>query len=317
MNSSENAVNKLFESNERRLLDEYISDVVNSEFKHSRFKNNILKHLNLSSNTAGNSLSHSKRLRGMLCTIISEGLGTVPEQSIKYSAALELVHNASLIIDDIQDLSSTRCNRPALWTEIGKSSAVNHAFALRDVALKLVNNNNEILNSFLSTAVTMAEGQDMDIHAEEYWNNGINAYQDIITKKTGVLLSLACETPAVLGKSSNIEVYRNLGCSLGKVHQLEDDIDDLLPQKSTQAINIDSGSILNFNNSKLSEKEYFNQIIEIRSNWREDLFKTFEEVKSINELKSQAIFNIETIIDALSHRNDSFFEINSNDPTTK
>ena len=66
-----------------------------------------------------------KRLRARLALASCQALGGTAEDAVDWAAAVELLHNASLIHDDIQDGDRTRRGRPALWTKYGAAQAIN------------------------------------------------------------------------------------------------------------------------------------------------------------------------------------------------
>ena len=66
-----------------------------------------------------------KRIRPMLCLLVCQANGGDPEQALPAAAAVELVHNFSLVHDDIQDISHTRRGRRAVWDIWGQAHGIN------------------------------------------------------------------------------------------------------------------------------------------------------------------------------------------------
>src|SRR5438270_6085718 len=65
-----------------------------------------------------------KRLRAILPLLIAEALGVAPERLVPFGAACEMLHNASLVHDDLQDGDSTRRGQPAVWKKFGMPQAI-------------------------------------------------------------------------------------------------------------------------------------------------------------------------------------------------
>ena len=69
--------------------------------------------------------SEGKRLRAILPLLVAEALGVDPGRVVPFAAACEMLHNASLVHDDLQDGDSIRRGQPAVWRKFGTPQAIN------------------------------------------------------------------------------------------------------------------------------------------------------------------------------------------------
>lgn len=177
-----------------------------------------------------------KRLRPLLCLLAAEAVGGVWERALPAAAAVELVHNFSLIHDDIEDRSSLRRGRPTVWNLWGVPQALNAGDALftlaRSALLRLRRYGfpaETILEAIavLDRAVLrLCEGQYLDLSFEGRLDVDEAAYMEMIAAKTAALLEAALELGALLGggDAATIAALRSYGYALGMAFQVQDDI---------------------------------------------------------------------------------------------
>ena len=151
------------------------------------------------------------------------------------AAAVELVHNFSLVHDDIQDNSPKRRGRDTTWVKWGAPQAINVGdalFVMSNQAIIDLKNNYpaevvvkaaEILHN---TCLDLTRGQFLDMSYEERKDLGVEDYWPMISGKTSALLSACCHIGALLGGADDElqEVYRSFGHYLGLAFQVQDDI---------------------------------------------------------------------------------------------
>lgn len=183
-----------------------------------------------------------KRIRPLLCLLVCEACGGEWERALPAAAAIELVHNFSLIHDDIEDGDTTRRGRPTVWALWGPAQALNagdalFAFAqlgmlrlahrLSDAATVIAAT--ELLNH---TCLRLTEGQYLDISFERRQEVSIAEYLEMIERKTAALIACACELGARIAGSTKeppdaARRYLRLsqfGHHLGLAFQIQDDI---------------------------------------------------------------------------------------------
>ena len=176
-----------------------------------------------------------KGLRSTLCLLTCEALGGERHMALPAAATVDLVHNYSLIHDDIQDRDVERRHRPTVWAVWGEAQAINAGSAMRqlaDVALrKLVRRGvtpeKALRASWLvdETCLRLLEGQWLDISFETRLDVGIDEYVDMISRKTGALLSCAAELGALIASDDSVATtaFQRFGLNLGLAFQIRDD----------------------------------------------------------------------------------------------
>ncbi|MDI6793658.1 MAG: polyprenyl synthetase family protein [bacterium] len=177
-----------------------------------------------------------KRLRPAIVLLTASAFDYQGEDKVKLAAAIELLHTATLIHDDIIDEADTRRFKPTLNTRFGPQVAVLSGDLLYARALYM-------LAGQVAPEITrvLAAGVDKIVIGEiEQISNCYNPeltqaqYLGIIAKKTGSLMAACPQTAAMLaGRSENeVEVLRNCGLNIGIAFQIVDDCLDLISKKS-------------------------------------------------------------------------------------
>jgi geranylgeranyl diphosphate synthase type I len=182
-----------------------------------------------------------KRVRPVLCLLVCEACGGDWRQALPAAAAVELLHNFSLIHDDIEDRDRTRRGRMTLWAAWGEARAINAGDALFTLAeLALLRQTGparaalpDALELFNRTCLALTEGQHLDIDFEDRDELDIEEYLVMIARKTAALLACACELGALIagapGDGRGAEAVprarlRSYGHHLGLAFQMRDDL---------------------------------------------------------------------------------------------
>jgi geranylgeranyl diphosphate synthase type I len=177
-----------------------------------------------------------KRIRPLICLLTCLASGSDWRRAIPAGAALELLHNFTLIHDDIQDNSPTRRGRPTLWKIWGPEQAINSGdamFALSHLALARLLEQGvpapivvRALRRLDETCIELTRGQYNDMRFEQEETVTVDEYLAMIDGKTAALLSLATELGAlVAGKDEEtVAHYAAFGRELGLAFQVRDDI---------------------------------------------------------------------------------------------
>ena len=189
-----------------------------------------------------------KRIRPLLVLLSTSACGADWQPALPAAAAVELVHNFSLVHDDIQDNSDKRRGRPTTWVKWGMPMAINVGDALfvmsnqaiidlkGDYPAEVVVKAAEILHN---TCLELTRGQFLDMSYEERKDLSVEDYWPMIAGKTAALLSACCHIGALLGGGDEArqDAYRAFGHYLGLAFQVQDDIlgiwgDEVLTGKS-------------------------------------------------------------------------------------
>jgi len=180
-------------------------------------------------------LKSGKRLRPLLCLLTCGAAGGKTTDALPAAAALELVHNFSLVHDDIQDNSPVRRHRKTVWTIWGQPQAINVGdglFAMAFLSLTRLKRDlsasrlNAIHESFAKACLLLCEGQYMDMSFEARPRVSQDEYFQMIGCKTGALLSCAAYVGALIagGNAQSVGRYQRFGEQIGLAFQIQDDI---------------------------------------------------------------------------------------------
>lgn len=177
-----------------------------------------------------------KRLRPMLCLIACLEVGGDPVQALPAAAAIELLHNFSLIHDDIEDGDETRRHRPTLWKVWGAPQAINAgdamftlAFdAMQRLARRGVSAQTTLgaLARFTQTCLALTEGQHLDMGFEVRSDVKVAEYMRMIQGKTAALVGASVAIGATIGEAgaAQVEALHRFGVASGLAFQIQDDI---------------------------------------------------------------------------------------------
>ncbi len=186
-----------------------------------------------------------KRVRPLLCLLACDAVGGSPAEALPAAAAVEILHNFSLVHDDIQDGDETRRHRPTLWALWGVPQAINVGdamFALAYSALlrsaetgsadgisELSGGNGRPLAAvgrLTEICIKLTEGQHLDLSFEEREDVTVAEYLSMIGGKTAALIAGSTALGALFGgaRKAEIESLYRFGYSMGLAFQIQDDI---------------------------------------------------------------------------------------------
>lgn len=204
-----------------------------------------------------------KRIRPLVVLMACQAAGGDPQSAIPAAAAVELLHNFSLIHDDIEDRSPTRRHRTTLWHWMGEAQAINAGdtmFSLARLALLGLRHTGVAPERLLDaqrlfdlTCLHLTEGQYLDIGFETRTDVALPEYLTMIAGKTAALLAASAQLGAlVAGADDTVSGhYWRFGHELGLSFQVQDDIlgiwgdeaqtgksaaSDILTRKKTQPV---------------------------------------------------------------------------------
>lgn len=178
--------------------------------------------------------SGGKRLRPLLVLLAVKAVGGRFAQAYNAAVAVELLHNFTLVHDDIMDNADKRRGRFTLHKKYDTNTAILAGDSLLSIAyeylLKDCNGNaKEILASFTKGLVEVCEGQSLDKEFETRNNVSMNDYLIMIQKKTAAMAEMCCSVGAKIGKGTKAEInaLENYGRNIGIAFQIQDDLLDL------------------------------------------------------------------------------------------
>lgn len=177
-----------------------------------------------------------KRIRPLMVLFCAEAVGGDWQIALPAAAAVEILHNFSLIHDDIEDNSTVRHGRPTLWKVWGIPNAINIGDAMFTLAFQALHHLAdtgvrpravvEALHAFGDTAFTLTRGQHLDMRFETEPTVSVEQYLTMIQGKTAALVSLSAYLGA-LTVTEDPEVaahYGDFALGLGMSFQIHDDI---------------------------------------------------------------------------------------------
>ncbi len=187
-----------------------------------------------------------KRLRPVLVFFSGRLLGAKEKDLLYPSAGIEILHNSSLIVDDIIDHSLVRRGKPTVWSKFGKSMAECIGLSYSSSAYLAANRSShprEISEVYSKALKTVIDGEIYDILFEQrgredesyvkknrYKKVTLQSYYKMIGKKTAELLKACCEIGGICAQADKkqIEALKKYGYNLGMAFQIQDDILDIL-----------------------------------------------------------------------------------------
>lgn len=177
-----------------------------------------------------------KMFRPTISLLVFEALTGHYKEALPVAAAIEIIHNFSLIHDDIEDNDVERRGRSTAWTIWGVPRVINAGdflYSLAYTALYQLDPNKfrperifSVLRLINEACLALTEGQDLDLRFETIQAVSTEMYIDMVYKKTGALIEAAILSGAKLG-TSNEEIVRNyheFAHNIGIAFQIRDDI---------------------------------------------------------------------------------------------
>lgn len=178
--------------------------------------------------------AEGKRLRPALLLLACQAAGGALESAMAAASAIELIHNFSLIHDDIEDRDLQRHHRPTLWAIWGEPKALTAGSVMFNLAFLAPSQSQKVPRERLlyassrltQSSLEMIEGQYLDISFEERLDVTTGEYMDMISRKTGALISCALEVGAFIGSGDRetAALMAQAGRHLGNLFQIRDDI---------------------------------------------------------------------------------------------
>ncbi|MGA7720777.1 MAG: polyprenyl synthetase family protein [Ignavibacteriaceae bacterium] len=179
--------------------------------------------------------SGGKRLRPLLVLLSVKAVGGKLNKAYNAAAAVELLHNFTLVHDDIMDNADIRRNIPTIHKKYDVSTAILAGDSLISVAYEyLLKDCNgiakKVLAAFTKSLIEVCEGQSLDKEYELKEAVSIEEYILMIEKKTAALIEMCCITGAIIGggEEKEIKCLAKFGKNIGIAFQIQDDLLDIV-----------------------------------------------------------------------------------------
>ena len=219
--------------------------------------------------------SGGKRLRPMLTLAMASLTGYSGDGHIKLAAAVEFMHTATLLHDDVVDESDMRRGRPAARKLWGNEASVLVGDFLLGQAFKMMVEVGSLraLDILSNAAAIIAEGEVMQLGAAKNTATTEDEYLAVIRAKTAELFAAACEVGPVLTNRPKAEhaACRSFGMNLGTAFQLVDDVLDYGGKSAKLGKNVGDDFregkitlpvVLSFRRGSESEREFWTRALE-------------------------------------------------------
>ena len=181
-----------------------------------------------------------KRIRPVLVLAACEAVGGRPEQAVHAGAAIEMLHNFTLVHDDIMDNADARRGRKTVHRKWDVNVAILTGDELLARAYRILLQTEsprirEISRVFTDGVVEVCEGQAYDKEFEEQPRVTVEDYLLMINKKTGKLVAVSTEIGGLIGDGTDAELgaLRLYGEYVGRAFQIQDDLLDIMGDERT------------------------------------------------------------------------------------
>jgi geranylgeranyl diphosphate synthase type I len=255
-------------------------------------------------------MSGGKRLRPFLVMLSCEIVSGDAEKTLPFGAALELMHNFTLVHDDIMDKSNLRRNVPAVHIEFGAPAAIlagDLLFARSFEAMHDLSVDCSVFKQLdrllIQCILNICEGQQLDVDFEQRTIITEEEYTDMITRKTAVLFRLAAKGGAIIGEGNEDEIsaLTEYGLYLGLSFQIWDDYLDMSSDEETLGKDIGNDirngkktliAVHSLQNATGRDKHVLDEVFgnsNASDNDVKRVFTLFKEMGSINYAKKTAM----------------------------
>ncbi|ELY61515.1 polyprenyl synthetase [Natronococcus amylolyticus DSM 10524] len=170
-------------------------------------------------------LSGGKRVRPMVTLLACETVGGEPEDAVDFGVGIELVHNASLVIDDIIDRSDLRRGTASAWAEFGYGPAIITSDGLLGEAFALFSADPKATQVVAEAMVELGVGEATELSSQP---TNEEEYMTLARRKTGALFRAAAELGAIAADSDpfTVEALGEYAERVGVAFQIRDDVLD-------------------------------------------------------------------------------------------
>ena len=170
-------------------------------------------------------LSGGKRVRPAVTLLACEAAGGDPEDAVDFAVGIELVHNASLVVDDIIDRSDIRRGTASAWAEYGYGPAIVASDGLLGEAFALFSADEHAMTVVAESMVELGEGEATELIAEP---ENEAEYMELARRKTGALFRAAAEVGAIAAGADGftVESMGEYAERVGVAFQMRDDVLD-------------------------------------------------------------------------------------------
>jgi geranylgeranyl diphosphate synthase type I len=262
-----------------------------------------------------------KRIRPFLTMVSCESLIGDAQKALPFAAGVELMHNFTLVHDDIMDHSLLRRNLPAVHVKFGEPAAILAGDLLFAKSFEAILGTfvdfsmfKQLQQDFINCVIAICEGQQLDIEFEQRKIVTEQEYLNMISKKTGALFELSAKAGGLIGGGNPQEVaaLQTYGMAMGLAFQIWDDYLDM--SSTTTTLGKDIGNDIRNGKKTLiavhclshatgKEKKLLNNIFGNRSASEHDVTKVynlFRDFGSVEYAQQRALHYVNQAKDAIT-----------------
>lgn len=239
-------------------------------------------------------MNGGKKIRAaFVLGIVEKKTGSINKSAFQAGLCVELLHAASLILDDMpfMDNDETRRDKPSIWKKYGQSEATLMSMAMVSMSIGLVADITEkerpefkfdilreVLNNLGHNGITL--GQSMDLNYSQSQTANISKLEKIIKLKTGTLFFIPFYLAHMYtgGKQEDVEVIRDMSNELAMLYQLADDVEDIEQDSKTDQKNTNYVLLTSFEQAE----ERYNQAKDNIFHHLETL--NLDDIQSMNDV---------------------------------
>ena len=184
-----------------------------------------------------------KRFRPILVHLVGDVYSSAPEKIMKAAISVELLHNFSLVHDDIMDEDDVRHGQPSVHKKWDNATATLAGDGLFVLSHSIITGLSKYIHQrFNEVTLAICEGQCMDKEFENDDSITMGNYLVMIGKKTGALLGLCAELGSLIGNDSKSDGHQlfEYGLNLGLAFQIQDDYLEIYGDESTMGKSLGS-----------------------------------------------------------------------------
>ena len=185
-----------------------------------------------------------KRLRALLPLVVARCFDTPARDLVAFGAACEMLHNATLVHDDLQDGDRVRRGEPTIWVEYGMPQAINLGDAMLYVTILLLDElevpaeaRQKAIRRLATETLRVVDGQEREFALQQMPWPGREHYFKMVEGKTSGLFALPVVGAAELcgADAPLLDALQEAARHLGVIFQIQDDILDLYGEKGREA----------------------------------------------------------------------------------
>jgi geranylgeranyl diphosphate synthase type II len=244
-----------------------------------------------------------KRIRPILTLLTAEGFGIVPERAMSAALAVEVLHTFTLVHDDIMDNDTQRRGRSTVHVKWDDNTAILAGDGLMALAFRLLMETNvgrvqQMGFEFSQAMLEICEGQALDMEFEKRLDVSTADYLEMVSRKTGRLLGLACQLGALIASvdDSVAADLNRFGIEIGQAFQIQDDLLELISDQENMGKSLDSDIaagkktyplVLALTETDPEDRQTFMGFLKTNINDRGKIVERFEDLGIIEDTRDK------------------------------